>query len=512
MKTIKLFAAFALAFQLVNAQQPGDLDPTFGTNGLAQTEIAPNQTWEADLVRNVVALSNGKTLAVGFSRLGEERRAAYVCYNADGTLDTSFGNNGILLATPSNEYYNFGTDAVELPDGTIFSCGYVFNPVSKETWPFLLKIKNGKLDTSFGSNGFVISNVGECVPERMALQADGKVVLGGYLDDNIAAIRYNTDGLLDNTFGENGLSVTVIEGSEHYSFAKDLALQADGKVVLATYFSDGFVWKWAIVRLNADGKLDDSFGEGGISKIVNIGYGHDFVQDIGIMSDGKIIVSGHSWDANVPTLRYSMAVARFNTDGTMDNTFGTNGVFRKNFTSEGCSYATGLAISPNDNIYVAFSPQESTTYDIGLFSLDRNGKLNPAFGDGGVTTLDINGHEDHSGAVQLQADGKLIMGVISYTDSGTPFGVARFITDVTTNNNMTVLSEKSFVAYPNPVKDVLNIECDGNFSVHIFDMSGRMVLTDENSRTIDVKALAAGNYIIKLTSGEEAYTDRFVKL
>ena len=512
MKTIKLFAVFALAFQLANAQQPGDLDPTFGTNGIVQTEIAHNQAWEADLVRNVVALSNGKTLAVGFSRLDPERRAAYVCYNADGTLDTSFGNNGILLATPSNEYHNYGMDAVELPDGTIYSCGYAFRPETQETWPFLLKIKNGKLDTSFGNNGTIVSDARFALGERMILQPDGKVVLGGYMEDNIVALRYNPDGSLDTTFGDKGISVTIIAGSEHYSFAKDLALQADGKIVLGAYYNDGMMYKWAIVRLNADGTLDNTFGEGGIKKVEHIGYGHDFVQDVEILSDGKIVVSGHSWDANTPTLRYSMAVARFNTDGSLDTTFANNGIFRKNFTTEGCSYATGMTVAANDNIYVSFSPQEFTKFDMGIFSLDKTGKLNTAFGDGGVTTVDLDGKEDHAGALQLQADGKLIMGVISYTDSGTPFGVARFITDITTINNTAVLTEKSFVAYPNPVKDVLNIEFDGDFSVQIFDMSGRMVLTSKNARTIDVKALAAGNYVIKLTAGNEAYTDRFVKL
>ncbi|PVZ13990.1 T9SS type A sorting domain-containing protein [Porphyromonas loveana] len=511
MKTIKLFAAFALAFQLANAQQPGDLDPTFGTNGVAQTVIADNQSWEADLVSSVVSLSNGKCLAVGSSRLGSTRRVAYVCYNADGTLDSSFGDNGILLVLPSADLQNYGMDAVELPDGTIYSCGHMFSVATYETWPFLVKIKNGQLDTSFGSNGYLIIDIVNALGERMVVQPDGKIVVGGYLEDNILAMRFNPDGSLDNTFGENGLSKIVIEGSEDASFVKDLILQPDGKILLGGFYSTDATYKWAIVRLGANGKLDTTFGEGGIKKM-SVGYGHDFVQGIGLQSDGKIVVAGHSWDANLPTLRYSAAVVRLNADGSQDSTFGSDGIFRKNFTAEGCSYVTDLAVSSEDKIYVACSPQEFTVYDLGIFSLDKDGNPNATFGDDGYTSTDLEGKEDQSKALAIQSDGKLLMGVVSYGPNGSPFGVVRYISDIVISSNAIVTTEQTFVAYPNPVKDVLNIEFDGNFSIQIFDMAGRMVLTSENIRTIDVKALAAGNYVIKLTSGDKAYTDRFVKL
>lgn len=519
MRTVTFFMALALAFQLTYAQYPGDLDPTFGENGIVQTIIAPGEIWEADMVRDILELSNGKILASGTARFfGMQRKSAYVMYNADGSIDTSFGNNGIILLTPEEDnfnYQNYASDAVELPDGSIISCGHIHNTAVDASRPYLVKFKDGQLDTSFGNNGIALGYLQYNLGERMVLQEDGKIVVSGYLNDNIAAVRFNADGSMDTTFGNNGYAEIIIEGAENFSFAKDIALQKDGKILLGSYYGDNGNWKWVVVRLNSDGTLDSTFGEGGLKKM-SVGYGHDFVLGIAVQEDGKIIVGGHSWDANIPTLRYSLAIARLNEDGSTDTGYANNGVFRRNFLMEGCSYLTGLNIASNGKVYASMSAQEnipgvSFKYDIGIVSLNEDGTLNDAFGGQGYIITDLNEQEDHSQCMALQRDGKILHGAMSFRDDGTPFVVARYITDIPADINPTLQDKESFVVYPNPVKDVLNIAFEGDFKVQIFDMSGRLVLTSNNNRTINVNGIAAGSYIVKLTAGNKTYTDRFIK-
>ncbi len=513
MRTITFFMALALALQLTYAQYPGDLDPTFGENGIVQTVIAPNQSWEADLVKDVLELSNGKILASGSARFDSRKKVAYVMYNSDGSIDETFGENGILLLAPSPELDNYSLDAVELADGSILSCCYIFNPYTYMTYPFLAKIKDGALDTSFGNNGLVVTNIQFGLGEKMVLQEDdGKVIIAGYLEDNIMAARFNADGSLDTSFGENGISKIVIQGSENFSFAKDITLQSDGKILLGAFYSEAGIWKWVIVRLNADGTLDSSFADNGLRKM-SVGEGHDFVLGIRVQEDGKIIVGGHSWDANLPTLRYSLAVARLNEDGSNDTSYGNNGVFRKEFIEEGCSYLTGLDIASNGKVYAAMSAEakEFNKYDIGIVSLNEDGTLNDAFGGQGYIITDLN-EEDHSQCIAIQRDGKILSGAFSYGSNGTPFTIVRYISDITSDINPAIQDKTSFVVYPNPVKDVLNIAFEEDFKVQIFDMSGRLVLTSNNNRTINLNGIAAGSYIVKLTAGSKTYTERFVKL
>ncbi|WP_304296678.1 T9SS type A sorting domain-containing protein [Porphyromonas gulae] len=512
MRTIKLLLASALFFQLANAQQSGDLDPTFGTNGVVETPIG-NATFLVDEVRNVTIQPNGKIIAMGSTRNGAQKQVAFVRYNSDGSLDQSFGNGGKQIFVPTSFYGNFATAAATLADGKIISCGYVFDPDNSISQPLLIKMnEDGTLDTSFGNNGIILAEFPySTLPEKMLLQKDGKMLLAGYHNDNMMILRYNPDGSLDKTYGVNGLREIVIEGSENSSFAKAIALQEDNKAVIVGMYGTHPDWKWVIARINEDGSLDNSFGEGGL-KTMSIGAGHDFSTAVQIQEDGKIIVAGHSWITSLPTLQYDLVVARLNQDGSLDNTFGESGLFKKNVIQGGATYANQVLLSSDGKIYVAFSAIKNTISDLGILSLDKNGKLNTSFAGNGYTVNDLGG-ADEAVTMVMQSDGKMVVGASSFkSGSGTPFIVLRYLTDVPSSVLPVVGEQKSFVVYPNPVKDVLNIEYEGEFGVRIFDLSGRLVLSTKNIRTIDVKALTAGSYVIELTTEAGVLTERFVKL
>lgn len=283
---------------------PGTLDPTFGTGG---TVITPTGGIFAGL-GFVQVLANGQIMAAGdVQPSGGNGNQVVVRYNADGSLDTSFGQNGFATAVMN------GVPAGEVieADGKILVSGKstTFGDSS------LVRFNaDGSFDTSFGTDGVVTTpgaNGGEVV-----VQADGKiVVVDSYNQGKYGLIRYNSDGTLDTSFGTGGMVSTAVGGNESDPWS--LAVQPDGKIVVAGTAWDGSRFDFGVVRYSSDGTLDSSFGDGGIVT-TPIGSGDDGAYEVALQSDGKILVSGDSSGTG--------ALVRYNADGTLDTSFGQDGV------------------------------------------------------------------------------------------------------------------------------------------------------------------------------------------
>ena len=157
----------------------------------------------------------------------------------------------------------------------------------------------GLLDSEFANSGIAITNFDSEEGNAIAIQTDGKIVVAGtysYSSGNdFMIVRYNSDGILDNTFGLNGIVTTEVGSSGN--FAQALAIQGDGKIVVAGYSSNGSNNDFALVRYTPDGTIDSTFGSNG--KIITpIGTYHDHIIDVVIQSDGKIVACGISNSMN----------------------------------------------------------------------------------------------------------------------------------------------------------------------------------------------------------------------
>src|SRR5437773_237131 len=176
-----------------------------------------------------------------------------------GDLDPSFGTGGkVTTPSGSNGYINA---LVLQPDGKLVAAGYTQNNGSNSDFALVRYNADGSLDGSFGTDGIVttlIQNGGFF--EAVVLQPDGKLVAAGVGGGHFALVRYNADGSLDGTFGTGGKVITPIGSFADMAYA--LVLQPDGKLVAAGSTSNGS-WAFALVRYNADGSLDGSFGTGG---------------------------------------------------------------------------------------------------------------------------------------------------------------------------------------------------------------------------------------------------------
>jgi len=290
---------------------------------------------------------DGKIIHVGGTNSGGDgdngSELEIARFNSDGTLDSSFGSNGIATADYGTNSYLDGS-AIQ-SDGKIVATGYSYNQDS-----IVIRFNSdGTVDPSFSvvdinqnnSEGFI----------SPVIQPDGKILALMYQG---VIYRFNADGTSDTSFGTSGRSS---------AYASSFALQSNGQIVAcgstreyqSEYWSNPFT---TVMRLNSDGSADSTFGDSG-TEPADI-FGAFPCMAIALQSDGKILVGGDIWYGNtgnpITLTLNSFYIARFNTDGSLDSSFATNGVYISSFQnspdgSGGYGNMTSLLVLPNGNIF-----------------------------------------------------------------------------------------------------------------------------------------------------------------
>src|SRR3990167_10464207 len=298
-KLIKFYILFLTVLSIFSAS--GELDTTFGTGGIVTTIIGSG-SFKSDVAYSVAIQSDGKIVVTGSSYNGGND-FALVRYNTNGSLDTK--------VTTSNDFSADVAYSVAIQsDGKIVVAGSSDNNGSNNDFALVRYNTNGSLDTTFNSTGIVTTAIGSNtdVANSVAIQSDGKIVVAGYSyngsNNDFALVRYNTDGSLDTTFNSTGIVTTAIGSST--DAANSVAIQSDGKIVVAGYSNNGSDYDFALVRYNTDGSLDTTFNSTGIVTTAIVSSS-DYANSVAIQSDGKIVVAGYSWNGTSNVF----AVARY---------------------------------------------------------------------------------------------------------------------------------------------------------------------------------------------------------
>ena len=413
------------------AQTPGSLDSSFGNGGKVITPIGNAE----DIAVAMALQSDGKIVTAGGTTISQtDVDFALARYNTDGSLDTSFGNGGRVITRIGS--FDDAANAVAIqPDGKIVAAG-ISGSSPNYDFALIRYNTNGTLDTSFGVGGKVITPVGSGNDEARAvlIQSDGRIIAvgstGNYPNTDFALVRYNTNGSLDTSFGVNGKVITTIGSGSSVDEARAAALQPDGRIVAAGHSYVGTQSpEFALARYNTDGSLDTSFGTGG--KVVTpIGASGDTANAVAIQSDGKIVVAGYS---SVGPINLDIALVRYNINGTLDNTFGTSG---KVITPIGTSdeIANEVIIQPNGKIVaVGWSESSVPSYDFALVRYNMDGSLDTSFGVGGKVVTPIGDSTDFGTAAALQPDGKIVVAGYSWVGPfNFDFALARYLGDSNT--------------------------------------------------------------------------------
>jgi uncharacterized delta-60 repeat protein len=405
----------------------GDLDPGFGTNGKVITDF----NGANDIANNVFVQADKKIVVAGSSN----GVFALAKYNSDGSLDTSFGTNG----KTTNDFGGTINSTIQQSDGKFVVAGAT-------NGLFLVARYNldGSIDSSFGNNGKVTTAIlqsgasgSAAVIKNIVQQKDGKILaLGENLPagrsntQDIALARYNIDGSLDTSFGTNGQLAQFMPGED---VSAAIILQDDGKFIVtgANIIERSPNRNPILARFNSNGTLDASLPVlplGGIGKAT-------------VQSDGKIIVLSDGFVTSNPDgspfpVAIPGNISRYNVDGTLDNSFGTNG----RATYRGVGTREGIVVQNDGKIIVAgtnqAAPLPGQTDRPTNFAITRynsNGTLDNTFGDNGNIISDLS-IAVKFGGIKLQSDGSIVLvgGTGLPSDPLTSdFIIARYLSDGT---------------------------------------------------------------------------------
>jgi len=507
-----------------NFSQTWQLDIAFADSGVASGGFL------SYIGKTPLALqSDGKILVTGGASPAE-----VVCFNEDGILDNTFGTGGVVDSLPISGYANA---IVTQGDGKIIVAGYSFVDRSIDKGFVLVRLNtDGTVDSTFGTNGVSFNSIGvyDAVAYSAAVQKDGKIVVAGYSKTTYAGsieftlVRYNSNGTLDNTFGTDGIVTTNMSNSD--DLAESVIIQSDGKIVIAGYSGylnpspfGGGGDSPELARYISDGRLDSTFGTDGIDTIENfIGKIHS----LALQSDGKIVAAGYSGSST----NGDFATFRFNLDGSLDNKFGTNGIVTTSFSNS--SYAHSIAVQNDGKIVVTgYADVGILDADFATIRFNSDGTLDNTFGTNGIITTPIGTSANEAYSVAIQNDGKIIVAGYAELNIGyfalDVFAVVRYgpgsATEIKENDPGKI--PNSFVLehnYPNPFNPTTTISFElpkqSHVKLSIYNTIGQKVKTLVNRElqagsyheVFDASELPSGVYIYKITTNEFTNTKKMI--
>jgi uncharacterized delta-60 repeat protein len=414
----------------------GDLDPAFGNAGRVMTDFDQS----TDIAHAVAMQADGKIVVVGTTYRNTDYSSedfAIARYNANGTLDPTFGVNG-RVTTDFPGLAAVASAVVVQADGKIVVAGGAF-PLFTFLGDFRLAryLADGSLDPSFGDGGIVTTHFpGQgSYAFAVALQPDGRIVAAGtdFVDfssdassnTDFALARYNADGSPDPGFGGAGQVTTDFDGLDDDAFA--VLIQPGGKIVAVGSARNPVTdYDFAAARYLSNGQLDATFGHAGRVR-TDFGGGFDRARAAVLQPDGKIVAAGLAITADGASSNF--AVVRYATNGALDPSFSGDGRQQIDFGSC-CQSAQAVLLQTGGRIVVAGYPDsESSDSDFLVARLGPNGSLDATFGNAGRVRTSFGKLNGGANGAALQPDGKIVAAGFqaSRTPKSTQFAVARYL-------------------------------------------------------------------------------------
>jgi uncharacterized delta-60 repeat protein len=447
---------------------PGSLDLGFGSTGVVATSLSksPDTAWTSLLQ------GNGDIVTAGLTVSGSRKTPSFalVAHTPGGSLDTTFGSGGVAITASSNISTGGRAAAAQYSStdtaGNANKIVMVGNSGGGTSITLARYNANGTLDTAFGSNGLATTPVNGGAYSVAIQPADGKIVVGGWYTEGpspntaLLLLRYNANGSLDTTFGNNGEVITYpVTGPDQIV---SVVVQPDGKIVAGgsaaydTYYGTTQTrTEFTLVRYNSNGSLDTTFGTGGIVHTLwpGAGDGSGAINALALQGNGQIVAVGVACPSNPGGNAWGLA--RYNSDGSLDTTFGGGGLVSLD-TPVSYDFHNGqaqaVAVQPNGELAVLGSALDANfNHTFALATVTATGSLDTVFGASGFVLGTSNSATASMGirSVLVQpADGKIVVtGALpdSSKQGASDFALARYI------GTSTAPQISSFTLIPSPV-------------------------------------------------------------
>lgn len=505
--------------------QSGSLDATFNSTGYVVTPVN-----NLDATEKILIQPDQKVLMIGTSWDAAYVSKAHVFrYLPDGTIDLSFATNGVYTYELNFEA-NLNS-AVLTPDGKIVLVGSTTDYLTYEILMIQLNA-DGTPDETFGVDGIVTQSVSlvvanaEDIAYDVTLDADNNIlVCGSSFDENYVrrpiVSRFTPNGVLDPTFGVNGTASIPVMAVGSNSF-QGIAVQPDGKIVASGYFGNTELWYvMLLVRFDADGNLDPTFGDAGIVKH-NYNNIDDEADDLLLMPDGSILIAGISTEQNY---NYNALLSKFTPNGELDLTFGTNGFVVEDQNS--FDFASNVSLLADGKIVIAGSSGDGppNSFDLAVWRYFANGTTDTGFGNNGLVQHMIPSYYTMIKAMEVQDDGKILVGGQARTTSNqNHFFIARLENELSIGVSEH-LELGSVSVFPNPSTVGSSITLgvpagiDANAQIDLYSADGRSIATYSTQEiersalglTLELpKNLAPGIYKISFQQNGERVTSGIV--
>ena len=340
------------------------------------------------------------------------------------SADPTFGSGGYAAAPFEANSTDSESEVVVQSDGKIVSIG----EDGSNHWVVARHLANGTADATFGTAGHVVTvfagnETSYNKPRGLAVQPDGKIVVVGNASiDHWAVVRYNTDGSLDTSFGANG--ITLIDRGNH-SRLNAVVMDDSGRIIVAGIEWIGSGSDFVVARFNADGSLDTTFDGDGVALTNPSPTSFRGAEDVTLDRQGRILASGYYSSSYA-------AVVRYRTDGTLDNSFSSDGIFWQAFSGFS-AHARAIAVDHLDRIVLGIDLIGSSgDDDWGLMRVTPYGTRDTSFDGDGRVYFDASGTgaDDKLYDLVLQRDGRIVVAGDSFvTGNGKDLALARFELD-----------------------------------------------------------------------------------
>ncbi|MBC7748982.1 MAG: T9SS type A sorting domain-containing protein, partial [Methylotenera sp.] len=573
--------SFEFVIRRYNAS--GGDDTSFGNNGKSALLVQ-----DVNRALGIALQPDQKIIVAGYSRSFETSEYEFnvARYSTNGVPDVSFDNDGVI-ASKFDSSNDVSSKLLIQPDDKIITIGTkitnAINTLGKELIAMSRTNTDGSLDTTFGTNGKVVSDLGPDYSKikNAVLQQDGKILVScetvtdGSSFYEYFLIRYNNDGSLDMTFGNNGKTTL--------GYLTSILPLPDGKIIIASQVSDAQDNRFLnLKRLNYDGSLDSTFDNNVLVNVNGI-FGPIYST---LQSDGKIVVV-----ASIPNQEGKIGFykIRYHSDGSIDtfyanglnvfeNSCGANGIFLRNdgkmyVTGKSVGYdpinqiysaeflvacydtngnldpnysADGVATSVMGNVYniiqsvamqpdgkfiVALTKQELNpanpapeTFNVVVSRFNFEGGNDADFGINGIIETSFFESYDEAFSIALQSDNKIVLACTTDTGLNRDFGLIRFTNNILSNENFNIDTSFNCILFPNPTQNTLNIKFPENAAVNVNKIaiinSLGQIVTEQNDKSnsnyngiksIDVTYLQKGIYIVSLQTNYGKWNGKFVK-
>lgn len=436
----------------------GSLDKSFAGKGFLTTDF--NQA--DDYATSVAIQADDKILIGGTVTVyyypDPEAYGIYnigvVRYNIDGTLDNTFDGDGMYVADAATEVPEINPVFLNLQTG-----GKILATTSTYLQGLhIIRLNaNGSKDNSFVNNETLLSYDSTFYCNSTVLQSDGKLIIGGSwlgtTHQDFTMYRFNLNGSLDITFGNSGKVSTDFRG--YSDNLTSLTIQADNKIVAFGSASNGSNYAFAVSRYNTNGTIDNSFDVDG-KKMTYVGSYNLTGKSVTIQSDGKILAAGYN---NPPSLN-SMTLIRYNIDGMLDNTFDGNGTLAENFKKGNTAY-NAVAVQNDGKVVAAGYTMSGSISDFLISRYNVDGTLDKSFALKGYQTVSFSTGDEKAYDVAIQPDGKIIVSGQSVISGNGNMAITRLNADGSLDISFDGDGKKIVDAGASEIASHLAIQSDG---------------------------------------------------